>query len=375
MRYYIIAGEASGDLHASNLMHSLKKADPVAQIRFIGGDLMASAGGTMLRHYKDLAYMGIWPVISHIGTILAAGKKCLDDIKEFDPDILILVDYPGFNLKIAELVKKANLRAAVYYYISPKLWAWKSYRIKYIKKYIDRLYSILPFETEYYEKQGYRAQYVGNPSVDSVTGFKKDATSDIGDGKDPRPVIALLAGSRKQEINRNLPVMLKVVKRYPEYRFILAGAPGLDSKFYKKKIGNSSVEIRFNETYRILQSAYAAIVTSGTAALETALFDVPQVVCYKMPFGHIVRMFRPLVVKCRYVTLVNLIDNSQIVPEIVAHVSAKGICRELTPLLDRESEERKAQLQGYERVKQALGPAGACSRATAEMLSALIELK
>lgn len=375
MRYYIIAGEASGDLHASNLMRSLKKADTPAQFRFIGGDLMANAGGTMLCHYKNIAYMGVWPVISHIGTILSAGKKCFEDIKQFDPDILILVDYPGFNLKIAEMVKKAGLRAAVYYYISPKLWAWKSYRIKYIRKYIDRLYSILPFETDYFEKFGYKTEYVGNPSVDSVSEFKKNSPGRIPEDKNSRPIIALLAGSRKQEITRNLPVMLKTVKQYPEYRFVLAGAPGLDLKLYKKILKEAPVEIRFNETYSILQSAHAAIVTSGTAALETALFNVPQVVCYKMPLGYITRVLRHLFVKCKYVTLVNLIDNSQIIPEIVAHVSEKEICRELTPLLDNNSEQRKAQLKGYERVAKVLGNTEACTNAAQKMLSALIELK
>lgn len=375
MRYYIIAGEASGDLHASNLMRSLLKADAPAQFRFVGGDLMANVGGTMLCHYKSISYMGVWPVISHIGTILSAGKKCFEDIKQFDPDILILVDYPGFNLKIAEMVKKADLHTAVYYYISPKLWAWKSYRIKSIRKYVDRLYSILPFETEYFKRLDYRTDYVGNPSVDSVSEFKKNSPEGIEQSKDSKPIIALLAGSRKQEITRNLPVMLKTVKKYPEYRFILAGAPGLDLKLYKKILKDTPVEIRFNETYSILQSAHAAIVTSGTAALETALFNVPQVVCYKMPLGRITRLLRPLVVKCKYVTLVNLIDNSQIIPEIVAHVSAKDICKELTPLLDNNSEARKAQLQGYKRVAKALGTTQACTNAAQKMLSALIELK
>lgn len=366
MKYYIIAGEASGDLHASNLMRALSELDSSAQFRYIGGDLMKDAGGSMLRHYKSTAYMGVWPVITHLRTILSAGKECFYDIKAFQPDIVILVDYPGFNLSIAKMVKKAKLNARVFYYISPKLWAWKSYRIKTIKKYVDKMYSILPFEVEFFERFNYKIEYVGNPSVDSVYEYKQKNIPVI---ETKEPIIAILAGSRKQEITRNLPVMLDALKQYKGYRFILAGAPSIEPEFYQKVIKEFPVEVLFGKTYQILDSAYAALVTSGTAALETALFNVPQVVCYKMPLGRFVNFMRRFVIKCKYVTLVNLIDNSPIIPEIVSHVTKKLICKELTQLLEKDSEQRNRQLAGYERVHSALGEPGAARNTALRILS------
>ena len=363
MKYYIIAGEASGDMHASNLMHALSESDSSAQFRYIGGDLMKNAGGTMLRHYKSTAYMGVWPVITHLGTILSAAKDCFNDIKAFQPDIVILVDYPGFNLSIAKMVKKAGLEAKVFYYISPKLWAWKSYRIRTIRKYVDKMYSILPFEVEYFERFNYKIQYVGNPSVDSVYGYKQKNIPAI---ETEEPIIAILAGSRKQEITRNLPVMLDALKHYKGYRFILAGAPSIEPEFYRNIIKDFPVEVMFGKTYQILDSAYAALVTSGTAALETALFNVPQVVCYKMPCGRFAKFMRKFVLKCRYITL---IDDSAVIPEIVSHVTKKLICKELAPLLEKDSEQRNSQLAGYERIHSALGKPGAAYNTARHILS------
>ena len=298
MKYYLIVGEASGDLHASNLMRALKEQDGQAEFRFFGGDLMRAAGGTLVKHYKDLAYMGFIPVLLHLRTIFKNMDICKADIVQWNPDVVILVDYPGFNLKIAEYVKK-NTSIPVYYYISPKIWAWKEYRIKNIKRDVDELFSILPFEVPFFAGHDYPIHYVGNPCVDAVDAFKKESAELFEDfvatnGLPEKPIIALLAGSRKQEIKDNLPMMLEALKPFmADYQLVIAGAPGMDASYYAKYIGDDvPVKILFGQTYRLLQQAKAALVTSGTATLETALFKTPQVVCYYTPIGKIIAFLR-----------------------------------------------------------------------------------
>ena len=322
MKYYLIVGEASGDLHASHLMTALKAEDPQADFRFFGGDLMAAVGGTMVKHYKELAYMGFIPVLLHLRTIFANMKRCKEDIVGWNPDVVILVDYPGFNLNIAKFVH-ARTQIPVFYYISPKIWAWKEYRIKNIKRDVDELFSILPFEVEFFEaKHQYPIHYVGNPTVDEVTAYQKahpqNMEAFIADNKlEDRPVIALLAGSRKQEIKDNLPDMLKAASAFPACQLVLAGAPGIAPEYYEQYVGQAKVKIIFDQTYRLLQHAEAALVTSGTATLETALFRVPQVVCYYTPVGKLVSFLRRHILKVKFISLVNLIADREVVKELV----------------------------------------------------------
>ena len=296
MKYYLIVGEASGDLHASHLMAALKEEDPQAEFRFFGGDLMAAVGGTMVKHYKELAYMGFIPVLLHLRAIFANMKCCKEDVVTWQPDVLILVDYPGFNLNIAKFIH-AHTQIPVFYYISPKIWAWKEYRIKNIKRDVDELFSILPFEVEFFEgKHQYPIHYVGNPTMDEVVAFCSSHSGVLeefvkSNGLSSKPIIALLAGSRKQEIKDNLPDMLRAASAFPDYQLVLAGAPGISPEYYRKYVGGVSVKIVFNQTFSLLQQAEAALVTSGTATLETALFRVPQVVCYHTPIGYLFGQF------------------------------------------------------------------------------------
>ena len=285
MKYYLIVGEASGDLHASHLMSSLAKADAGAQFRFIGGDMMRAVGGTMLRHYRELAYMGFVPVLLHLRTIFRNMALCKDDIVCWKPDVVILVDYPGFNLDIAKFLH-ARTSIPVYYYISPKIWAWKEWRIKAIKRDVDSLFSILPFEVPFFEqKHGYPINYVGNPTADEVRSFKESYNETFGEFcqrnglQQDKPVIALLAGSRKQEIKDNLPMMIRAAEQFTDYQMVLAGAPSIDPEYYAPFISGTNVRVVYNDTYALLSHATAALVTSGTATLETALFGVPQAVC------------------------------------------------------------------------------------------------
>ena len=285
MKYYLIAGEASGDLHASNLMAALKENDPKAEFRFLGGDLMRAVGGTLVKHYREMAFMGFIPVLLNLRTILNNMKTCQEDIRRYQPDVVILIDYPGFNLKIAKYVK-TQLGLPVYYYISPKIWAWKQYRIRDFRRYVDRMFCILPFETEFFRKLNYSVDYVGNPSVDSVAYYKEHQaipkdTFIKEEGLANKPILALLSGSRKQEIKDNLPTMLKVASAYPDYQPVIAGAPGIDPAYYQEYIGSYPAKIVFGKTYPLLQHSAAALVTSGTATLETALFRVPQVVYFQ----------------------------------------------------------------------------------------------
>ena len=375
MKYYLIVGEASGDLHASHLMAALKEEDSQAEFRFFGGDLMAAVGGVMVKHYKELAYMGFIPVLLHLRTIFANMKRCKEDIVAWQPDVLILVDYPGFNLDIAKFVH-ANTRIPVFYYISPKIWAWKEYRIKNIKRDVDELFSILPFEVEFFEgKHGYPIHYVGNPTVDEVTAFLASSSETFDDfvranGLSAKPVIALLAGSRKQEIKDNLPDMSRglgdVYKRQ-----VLAGAPGISPEYYKRYVGGVDVKIIFNKTFPLLRQAEAALVTSGTATLETALFRVPQAVCYHTPIGKVIAFLKRHILKVKYISLVNLIANREVVKELVADtMTVEQVRSELNRIL-YDKEYRRQMLEGYEYMASCLGEAGAPKHAAREMVALL----
>ena len=377
MKYYLIVGEASGDLHASNLMKALKAQDAEAEFRFFGGDLMSAVGGTRVKHYKELAYMGFIPVLLHLRTIFRNMDMCKKDIVAWHPDVVILVDYPGFNLKIAEYVKK-HTDIPVYYYISPKIWAWKEYRIKNIKRDVDELFSILPFEVDFFKGHQYPIHYVGNPCVDAVDAFRQanDETFDafVKDNElEGKPVIALLAGSRKQEIKDNLPDMLEAAQPFVgEYQLVLAGAPSIDPAYYQQYIGSDvPVKIIFGQTYRLLQQARAALVTSGTATLETALFRVPQVVCYYTPIGKVISFLRRHILKVKYISLVNLVANKEVVRELVADTMTVAHVRaELNALLN-DATYRAKMLQEYDRMIKILGPAGASRQAASKMIELL----
>lgn len=376
MKYYLIVGEASGDLHASHLMAALKAEDPQAEFRFFGGDLMAAVGGTMVKHYKELAYMGFIPVLLHLRTIFANMKRCKEDIVAWSPDVVVLVDYPGFNLDIAKFVH-AKTQIPVYYYISPKIWAWKEYRIKNIKRDVDELFSILPFEVDFFEgKHHYPIHYVGNPTVDEVTAYEeanpRNFDEFIADNQlEKKPIIALLAGSRKQEIKDNLPDMLKAASAFPEYQLVLAGAPGIAPEYYDKYVGQANVKIIFGQTYRLLHHADAALVTSGTATLETALFRVPQVVCYYTPMGKVISFLRRHILTVKFISLVNLIADREVVKELVADtMTVKNMQDELKNLLYNKVY-REKMLAEYEYMAERLGPAGAPRHAAREMLRLL----
>ncbi|MCI6131308.1 MAG: lipid-A-disaccharide synthase [Prevotella sp.] len=373
MKYYLIVGEASGDLHASHLMKALLKEDPEAEFRFFGGDMMSAVGGTRVRHYHELAYMGIIAVLLHLRTILRNMAFCKRDIAEWRPDAVILVDYPGFNLKIAKYVHE-HTKIPVYYYISPKIWAWKEYRIKEIKRNVDELFSILPFEVPFFEqKHHYPIHYVGNPTAEEVRQFRA-AYNVSGEefhrehGLDERPIIALLAGSRKQEIAGNLPQMIAAARRFGDYQLVLAAAPGIDAEFYDAFIGGSDVHVVRGETYALLSHADTALVTSGTATLETALFRVPQVVCYNTALPKLVGFLRRLVLKVKYVSLVNLIADREVVPELVANTfSEANIAEQLKRLLP-DGAARREMLEGYEEVWRKIGEDSPSERTAKEMV-------
>ena len=355
MKYYLIAGEASGDLHASRLMQSLKETDNQAEFRFFGGDLMSAVGGTRVKHYRELAYMGFIPVLLHLPTILRNMKMCKEDIVAWQPDCVILVDYPGFNLNIAKFIK-SRTKIPVYYYISPKIWAWKEYRIKNIRRDVDELFSILPFEVDFFEKKHhYPIHYVGNPTADEVRAFLSTPPLVPPLQVEGKPVIALLAGSRKQEIKDNLPAMIEAVMPFmSDYQVVLAGAPAIEADYYSQYIQGTGVEIVYNETYPLLAKAHAALVTSGTATLETALFGVPQVVCYETPLPWLIGRLRRLVLSVRYVSLVNLIADREVVTELVADTfSVANIRSELSKIL--VGPVREQMLEGYAEVRRRLG--------------------
>ena len=375
MKYYLIVGEASGDLHASNLMKAIKSVDSSAEFRFFGGDLMSAVGGECVKHYRELAYMGFIPVLMHLRTIFSNMSLCKSDIVAWNPDVLILVDYPGFNLSIAEYIHK-NTQIPVYYYISPKIWAWKEHRIKNIKRDVDELFSILPFEIDFFEKKhDYRINYIGNPCVDAVDAFLRNAPEERGafierNGLADKPIVALLAGSRKQEIKANLPMMLEAVKHYPGYQPVIAGAPGIDKDFYKPYL-DAGARIVFGETYNILNNAHAALVTSGTATLETGIFRVPQVVCYATPMARLYSWLKKRFLKVKFVSLVNLVAGREVVRELVAaDMTIDNIKSELGKIL-ADGEERAAMLKEYDRMLEILGEAGASERAAGKMVALL----
>ena len=377
MKYYLIAGEASGDLHASHLMQALKQRDSEADFRFFGGDLMAAVGGTRVRHYRELAYMGFIPVLLHLRTILKNMKMCKEDIAQWQPDVVILVDYPGFNLNIAKYIHSQRLAAnshkpMVYYYISPKIWAWKEYRIKNIKRDVDELFSILPFEVEFFEqKHHYPIHYVGNPTAQEVREFL--AANEHGRIRtDEKPIIALLAGSRKQEIKDNLPAMIEATKHLTgQYDIVLAGAPSIDPSYYQQFLNDSSVRLVVNETYPLLAKATVALVTSGTATLETCMFRVPQVVCYETPLPQLIGFLKRHFIKVKWVSLVNLVANREVVRELVAETfSVDNIRRELEAILPGGSQ-RERMLADYDEVHRLLGDSQAPDEAARIMIEKL----
>ena len=379
MKYYLIVGEASGDLHASRLMHSLKNIDEFAEFRFFGGDLMAAEGGTRVKHYKELAYMGFVPVLLHLRTIFANMKKCKEDIVKWRPDVVILVDYPGFNLNIAKfLKKKTNIPA--YYYISPKIWAWKEWRIRSIKRDIAELFSILPFEVPFFEKKHrYPIHYVGNPTAEEVNGFRasyQQTTLEFCEENNldkHRPIIALLAGSRLQEIKDNLPAMIEVAERFEDYQMVLAGAPSIEDAYYEKFLKGTPVKMVRNKTYSLLTHATAALVTSGTATLETALFEVPQVVCYETPLPRLVRFAFKHVMSCKYISLVNLIADKEVVQEMFAdRFKVDAIADQLYQILPGK-EGRERMLAEYREVRERLGNQVAPDEAAAIMYDLLVK--
>lgn len=376
MKYYLIAGEASGDLHASNLMRALKAYDAEAEFRFFGGDLMQAVGGTLVKHYRELAYMGFIQVALHARDIMRGMKQCKEDIVAWHPDVVILVDYPGLNLKIAKYVK-THTQIPVYYYISPKIWAWKECRIKDIRRYVDELFSILPFEVPFFAGHDYPIHYVGNPCVDAVAEFKTGYTETRGEfcarhGLNPQlPIVAILAGSRKQEIRDNLPIMLATTECFEGFQWVIAGAPGIDEEMYGV-FGVQDVKVVFGETYALLTHSYAAMVTSGTATLETALFRVPQVVCYYTKFGRVVSWLRKLVLKVEHISLVNLVADFTVVRELVADsMNERELKEELDQLL-LDDFYRSRMLKEYdEKVLRPLGEAGASEHSAEKMVQLL----
>ena len=360
MKYYLIVGEASGDLHASRLMQSLMQYDPEAEFRFFGGDLMAKVGGTRVKHYRELAYMGFIPVLLHLPTIFKNMKMCKEDIMRWKPDAVILVAYPGFNLSIAKFVKK-NTSIPVYYYISPKIWAWKEWRIKAIKRDIKEMFSILPFEVAFYEKKHhYKIHYVGNPTAEEVDNFlhvyseSKDEFCQRN-GLSSKPIIAILAGSRKQEIKDNLPSMLEAARHFEDYQMVVAAAPSITESYYKRFLENSEAKMVKTQTYELLAHATVALVTSGTATLETALLNVPQVVCYETPVPKLIRFAFKHIIKVRFISLVNLIADKEIVQELLAdRFSIRNIANELYRILPGQPS-RERMLADYQLVRERLG--------------------
>lgn len=377
MKYYLIVGEASGDLHASRLMQSLMQYDPEAEFRFFGGDLMAKVGGTRVKHYRELAYMGFVPVLLHLPTIFKNMKMCKEDIMRWKPDAVILVDYPGFNLSIAKFVKK-NTNIPVYYYISPKIWAWKEWRIKAIKRDVKEMFSILPFEVPFYEKKhNYKIHYVGNPTAEEVDNFRHVYSESKDEfcqrnGLSSKPIIALLAGSRKQEIKDNLPSMLEAARHFEDYQMVVAAAPSIAESYYKKYLGDSEAKMVKTQTYELLSHATVALVTSGTATLETALLNVPQVVCYETPVPKLIRFAFKHIIKVRFISLVNLIADKEIVQELLAdRFSIRNIANELYRILPGQTS-RERMLADYQLVRDRLGSEVAPDNAARIMVEKLI---
>jgi lipid-A-disaccharide synthase len=367
MKYYIIAGEASGDLHGSNLMKALKQKDPNAEFRFWGGDLMTAQGGTLVKHYRDLAFMGFLEVAMNLRTILNNIKFCKEDIKNNRPDVLILVDYPGFNLRIAKFAKELGIK--VIYYISPQLWAWKEGRVEIIKKNVDEMMVILPFEEDFYKKHGVHSHFVGHPLLDAISTLQDISVENFKaeNGLNEKEIIALLPGSRKQEVEKMLEIMLSVRPYFKEYQFVIAGAPSLPKEFYQSYV-DDNVHFVSNKTYDLLRCSKAALVTSGTATLETALLNIPEVVCYrgsKVSYA----IAKRLVKNIKYISLVNLIMDREVVKELIQNdLNTKNLVEEVKKLL--EGEKRAQLLKDYELLRDKLGGSGASDNAAEVILKA-----
>jgi lipid-A-disaccharide synthase len=363
MKYYLVAGEASGDLHGANLMKALKAKDPQANFRYFGGDLMQAEGGVLVKHYADMAYMGIVEVLFHLRTIMQNMKTCKQDIAAWQPDVLVLIDFPGFNLKIAEYARSTGLM--VCFYISPKVWAWNQKRVHQIKRVVNHLFCILPFEVEFYKQFDMQVDYVGNPLLDAVAAFKPDEAFLNKHNLQNKKIIALLPGSRKQEISRLLPVMAQVAQRFPEYQFVVAGAPSFRADYYQPFLGGTHLPVVFNATYNLLHHAQAAIVASGTAVLETALFNVPQVAVYRAnPF--MIWAGRRLL-KIKYITLVNLILNQPAVKELIQEdCNVESLSEELSRLLHNEGYS-SVQMAHYKQLQLLMGAPGASAK-TAQLI-------
>ena len=378
MKYFLIAGEASGDLHASNLMREIKNNDPAAEFCFLGGDLMAAQGGKPVKHYTDMAFMGFVAVLRNLKTVLKNIDDCKAAITSFKPDVVILIDYPSFNLRIAKFVKETS-EIPVYYYIAPKLWAWKEYRIREIKKYVDRVFTIFPFETEFYRKHNYEVEYVGNPTVDSVnalcrrdenfTAFcQRHALSD-------KPIIALLPGSRRQEIAACLPTMIEAAESFPEYQIVISGAPGIEAGFYQQFSEVAAHPVITGDTYQMLLHAKAAVVNSGTATLETALIGTPQVVVYHVIGGRLAILGKNLFIKTKYISLVNIVAQREVVKELIAHLfTARNIRTELRGILEYSESALKMKAD-YREIAENLGNNEAAVNAAKLMLQHLNEDK
>ena len=365
MKYYIIAGEASGDLHGSNLMKALYKEDTTADIRFWGGDLMQNVGGTMVKHYRELAFMGFAEVVMNLKTILNNIKICKTDIEKFQPDVIIFIDYPGFNMRIAKWAKLKGIKT--HYYIAPQIWAWKENRIEAIKRDFDKLFVILPFEKDFFEKKHhFPVDFVGHPLIDAIHNREKvdEKVFRKENNLDEKPIIAILPGSRKQEITKMLTVMLSVVNNFGDYQFVIAGAPSQEYSFYEQFLTNKNVKFISNKTYDLLSNATAALVTSGTATLETALFKVPEVVCYKGSWASY--QIAKRIITLKYISLVNLIMDAEVVTELIQdNCNSKQIKKALLKIL--EPKHRKELLANYDILENKLGGIGA-SEKTAKLI-------
>ncbi len=372
MKYYIIAGEASGDLHGGNLVQQIMAKDADAHIRAWGGELMAAQGADVVKHYRDLAFMGFTEVIMNLGTIMKNFKVCKADVAEFAPDVLILIDYPGFNLRMAKFAHAKGIK--VFYYISPQIWAWKQSRVKQIRAFVDEMYVILPFEKAFYKKHDVDVDFVGHPLIDAMVQFKQELHSvekfRADNGLDERPVIAILPGSRNQEIKAMLPTMIGASKSYPEFQFVIAGAPSQEPSYYQQFELNG-ISVIFGQTYRLLSYSRAAMVTSGTATLETGIFQVPQVVCYKA--GSISYLIARVLVKIKFISLVNLIVDREIVKELIQHdFNQKKLKKELG-LISMEGPYRDEMIANYKLLYEQLGGPGASERTADLMLKTLAD--
>ena len=373
MRYFIIAGEASGDLHGSRLIAELKHRDVDAQFCFFGGDKMRKAAGCEpVVHCRDMAFMGFVNVLLNLNKVYQLRKLAQCELLRFQPDKVILIDYPGFNLRFAKFVKQNLPTAEVVYYIAPKLWAWKEYRIESIKRCVDRMFTIFPFETEWFGSRGYKVEYVGNPSVDSVSAFMREEFDEArfraDNGLDERPIVALLAGSRRQEIRSCLPIMAQLSECYADYQFVVAAAPSVEPEFYRLVVGDTAVKILYGATYSLLRIARAAVVNSGTATLETALFRVPQVVVYKVFAGRLAMMLKPLLIKTPWVSLVNIIAQREVVVELLAHNYTLERTKEELDRIVVDGERRREMLRAYDEIIGVLGEAGADARCAGKMI-------